>query len=1213
MRLHLPVLFALAACGEVDDRATPDTQIDDQPPALTNVGRAQFSFRAIGVANSFTCRVDDGQPAPCVPPLAIDLADGAHTFEVAAAFDAKVDETPATYTWTIDTIAPETSLVSAPPAIDNDSTPEFAFAGEDAVGPVTLECALDGAAAAPCTSPFGLDVPDGEHTFTITALDAAGNRDATPIVHGWRVTTIAPDTEITVFPDVVTGPDNIVFQFTSADAMATFECSLDAATFTPCTSPVTLNDLTNGAHSFQVRAVGTAGVDPSPATRAWTVDAIAPAVTLTSTPSNPSNDTTPAFAFTASEAATFECSLDGGAFAACNSPFDAPVLADGSRVFRVRATDTVGNRGNALAFAWTIDTIAPTVTIATPPALLSNDTTPTVTFTTAGSPATTTCSIDGASPVACTSPFTSGALADGNHAIAITVTDAAGNSGSANTGTFVIDTIAPTATFTAVPEALSNNNDPSVSFTVAGAPTSTQCRLDNGTFATCTSPFARTNVADGTHTISVRVTDGAGNTSTVTTTSFTIDTVAPLVTITTEPGANTNNNDPSVAFTTAGNPTTTECRLDAGAFAPCTSPQAFANVADGNHTITVRVTDGAGNTSSDTTASFTIDTIAPTVTINTQPAALSNDTTPTVGFTTAGSPATTRCRLDAGTPVNCAPPAVTLTAGNGAHTITITVTDTAGNAASATTNSFTIDTAPPTVAFDDVPPAGWPVDYFDMQFSAGEPATFECSLNGAAFAACTSPHTVTTTYNQLSTFRVRATDSLGNTSTPIQTAWTSSDGLVLHYPWEQGRADNTSLLAQVPAYSPDGPAAVSGVVGGWAGTALGSAVSGHAYVGTRRALSSSAVAGFYTASFWIRSTDAAQGQNIFSNLGATGGMQVSLSNGSQLRVDVRNPNGVISSATTVIAEDRWVHVALVSTGIAKGVQVFVDGNFRIVVDAPQGTGFDPGQSENLVVGPWNGLDLDDLRFFNRAHDGNGVCTTLARGFRNANGGCVPLSPGFELDFEGGRVADTGLWNLPHEFPQGVQFVAGRLGDALRLSVGFEWRYTSGFRANVAAVPAHSFSLWFEAGTSFGRLIDFTGQCIVGGPPGNCGISIDYVDNGRIVIFTGTDGGVSTQTLVEVTPNRMNNVVVTEQKTDPKTTDTITVFVNGVEVATIVIGAGDIYEDVSDTIRLVSAPGSRVDEFEFWALDLSKNPEALCQNGFDGQFDHIGGACLLTSN
>jgi hypothetical protein len=38
-----------------------------------------------------------------------------------------------------------------------------------------------------CTSPFGGKVKKGTHTFSVFAVDIAGNEDATPATASWKV------------------------------------------------------------------------------------------------------------------------------------------------------------------------------------------------------------------------------------------------------------------------------------------------------------------------------------------------------------------------------------------------------------------------------------------------------------------------------------------------------------------------------------------------------------------------------------------------------------------------------------------------------------------------------------------------------------------------------------------------------------------------------------------------------------------------------------------------------------------------------------------------------------------------------------------------------------------------------------------------------------------------------------------------------------------
>jgi hypothetical protein len=81
-----------------------------------------------------------------------------------------------------------------------------------------------------------------------------------------------PETTITDGPAGPTASSAATFGFVSSEPGSTFECSLDGAAFSACTSPNAYTGLTLGAHGFAVRATDSAtNVDPTPATRDWTV------------------------------------------------------------------------------------------------------------------------------------------------------------------------------------------------------------------------------------------------------------------------------------------------------------------------------------------------------------------------------------------------------------------------------------------------------------------------------------------------------------------------------------------------------------------------------------------------------------------------------------------------------------------------------------------------------------------------------------------------------------------------------------------------------------------------------------------------------------------------------------------------------------------------------------------------------------------------------
>jgi fibronectin type 3 domain-containing protein len=132
-----------------------------------------------------------------------------------------------------------------------------------------------------------------------------------------------------------------------------------------CSTPKTYTTLADGSHTFAVKAIDLAGNhSPTAASYTWTIDATPPTALIVTNPGTISNDTTPDFTFSSSEptGATFECSIDGAAYAACSTPKTLGALSNGSHTFAVKAIDTAANHSTvAASWTWTVDTVAPTV------------------------------------------------------------------------------------------------------------------------------------------------------------------------------------------------------------------------------------------------------------------------------------------------------------------------------------------------------------------------------------------------------------------------------------------------------------------------------------------------------------------------------------------------------------------------------------------------------------------------------------------------------------------------------------------------------------------------------------------------------------------------------------------------------------------------------------------------------------------------------------
>jgi hypothetical protein len=416
-----------------------------------------------------------------------------------------------------DTQAPDTTIDQAPDMFSRSGQVTFRFSSSDPGA--TFECRIDREAAQPCRSPYVRTLSDGTHSFSVRAVDAAGNSDDTPAERIWTIDTVAPDTMLTDGPPAADNSVMAQFSFRSSEADVAFDCSLDNAGYLPCTSGASFGPVGDGPHAFAARARDRAGnVDPSPAVYAWTVDTRTPDTQIIDGPSGASASTSATFTFYSPDAgagATFQCALDGAAFAACASPKGYSGLGEGMHTFAVRVRDAVGNFDPTPANrSWTVDLTPPNTTIVDGPSGLVPVASASFTFTSNEAGSTFACSLDGAPFAPCTSPFAATGLAQGAHSFTVRATDAAGHAdpSPASRG-WTVDTVAPDVAITAGPGAGSTSG-PRVEFSFMVSDGAVACSLDGGGFAACTSPFA-INLPAGAHQFAVRATDTAGNATTV--------------------------------------------------------------------------------------------------------------------------------------------------------------------------------------------------------------------------------------------------------------------------------------------------------------------------------------------------------------------------------------------------------------------------------------------------------------------------------------------------------------------------------------------------------------------------------------------------------------------------------------------------------------------------------------------------------------------------
>lgn len=228
--------------------------------------------------------------------------------------------------------------------------------------------------------------------WRVTTFDNAGNQRSST-ARKFTIDSTAPAS-----PTITQGPSGPgretqpTFSWTG-DPQAAFAWSVTpeggdvpAQAGSGAATTVTLQTLPDGPYVFSVSQVSAAGVRGVEATRAFTVDTVAPPPpTITARPSAPTDVATPAYAWTGEEGSTFRWQVLTSAGASAQSPVETAVPAatagpfgPGAYVFRVSQIDRAGNVSGAAVDPLTIvgATPPPRPTVAKLPTLRSAKLTP---------------------------------------------------------------------------------------------------------------------------------------------------------------------------------------------------------------------------------------------------------------------------------------------------------------------------------------------------------------------------------------------------------------------------------------------------------------------------------------------------------------------------------------------------------------------------------------------------------------------------------------------------------------------------------------------------------------------------------------------------------------------------------------------------------------------------------------------------------------------
>jgi hypothetical protein len=424
----------------------------------------------------------------------------------------------------------------------------------------------------------------------------------------------------------------------------TSQCTVTAVSVRCSLSPAA-----EGAHSVTIDAKDTSGNAAVEKSVSFSLDTVAPNVAVTShTNGQTVNTATINLAGTTSDATSGVASVEVNGTAATiangNWTLNNFALSEGANVITVVAEDKAGHSKTViLTITYTIpDTQKPLINITEPtanellgskPVLVSADLSDnkavdasSVVVKLDGSAITSQCTVTAVSVSCSLSP-----AAEGAHSVTIDAKDTSGNAAVEKSASFSLDTVAPNVAVTSHTNGQTVNAAAiNLAGTTSDATSGVASVEVNGTAATIANGNWTLNnfaLSEGANVISVVAEDKAGHSKTVILSiTYTIpDTQKPLINIS-APAANEMDGakpvlvsadlsdnkavDPaSVVVKLDGIAVTSQCAVTA------VSVSCSLNPTDGAHALTVDCKDTSSNSAVQKSVSFTLDTVAPSVTV----------------------------------------------------------------------------------------------------------------------------------------------------------------------------------------------------------------------------------------------------------------------------------------------------------------------------------------------------------------------------------------------------------------------------------------------------------------------------------------------------------------------------------------------------------------------------------------------------------------------
>ena len=432
------------------------------------------------------------------------------------------------------------------------------------------------------------------------------------------------------------------FNFTgSDDSSLALNCSLfldgalnqtNSSTQNGTATIISASGLADGLHNWSVRCTDGAGNIGNSSTWFFTIDTMPPSMAIQSPANTTYNSTSVPLNYTTNGVNCWYYLNGAGptALASCNNATLS--ASEGANNVSVYSNDSVGNTNSSTIF-FSIDTIPPSMAIQSPTNTTYNSTSVPLNYATNG----VNCwfFVDGSGPTALSgcNNSTLSSLSEGGHNVTVFANDSAGNTNS-STMIFSVDTIPPSVSILSPQNTTYSSTTVPLNYATDGQNCWFYLDASGPTALASCNNSTLSSLSQGPHNVTVFANDSVGNTNSFAV-HFSVNTTLPSISLLSPANKTYNTTAIPLDYTASG----TICwyYLDGSgpaALANCTNTTLLA-LSEGSHNISVFTNDSLNNTNS-VTVYFSVDTIAPSISIQSPANSTYNSTNVPLNYTTDG-------------------------------------------------------------------------------------------------------------------------------------------------------------------------------------------------------------------------------------------------------------------------------------------------------------------------------------------------------------------------------------------------------------------------------------------------------------------------------------------------------------------------------------------------------------------------------------------------